>query len=66
MRWGGDAVNRFFTDHGEPAEFRVPTAGRGSPRFRVFAGPIGSGDAVIADRESDIAGISPRTTTRSL
>jgi adenosylhomocysteine nucleosidase len=45
------AVNRFFTDHGEPAVL----SGEGSKNsFRVLCGPIGSGNAVIADRDSEI------------
>lgn len=48
------AVKSFFTDHGDPAELRVAeSAGRAAP-FRVFHGLVGSGDAVIADRESEI------------
>ncbi|SEH00151.1 adenosylhomocysteine nucleosidase [Nonomuraea solani] len=42
----GHAVNSFFTAYGEPA---VLPGG-----FRVLTGPIGSGDAVIADAESEI------------
>jgi len=48
------AVNSFFTAHGEPAELRVAKPARRTTPFRVFHGPIGSGDAVIADRESEI------------
>jgi adenosylhomocysteine nucleosidase len=39
------AVNAFFNDRGEPAEL---------DSFRAFHGPIGSGDAVIADPDSEI------------
>ena len=49
--WAGHAVNRFFTDHGEPARFRRQQ-GRGT--FQVLGGPIGSGNAVVADRDSQI------------
>ncbi|WP_113701335.1 hypothetical protein [Nonomuraea lactucae] len=50
----GHAVNSFFTDLGSPARFRG-TDGDGVTRgFRVHTGPIGSGDAVIADAESEI------------
>jgi adenosylhomocysteine nucleosidase len=47
----GHAVNSFFTAHGEPA--KLP-AGNASDYFHVLTGPIGSGDAVIADAESEI------------
>lgn len=47
----GHAVNRFFTDHGEPAV--LSGEGPESP-FRVMYGPIGSGNAVIADRDSEV------------
>ena len=47
--WIGHAINRFFTDHGEPARFR------GQRRsFQVLSGPIASGNVVIADRDSEI------------
>ncbi|MGH3697458.1 MAG: hypothetical protein ACRDRX_26330 [Pseudonocardiaceae bacterium] len=52
--WMVHAVNSFFTDHGEPAELRVAESTRRTASFRVFHGPVGSGDAVIADRESEI------------
>ncbi|PRX63022.1 adenosylhomocysteine nucleosidase [Nonomuraea fuscirosea] len=45
----GHAVNSFFTTHGEPATVRT-----GRTSFRVLTGPIGSGEAVIADAESEI------------
>lgn len=50
----GHAVNLFFTDHGEPAS--LPTEGPENARsiVRVLTGPIGSGNAVIADRDSRI------------
>ncbi|MGH3823778.1 MAG: hypothetical protein ACRDRA_13260 [Pseudonocardiaceae bacterium] len=52
--WMVHAVNSFFTDHGEPAHLRVAeSAGRTVP-FRVFHGLVGSGDAVIADRDSEV------------
>ncbi|MGH3722228.1 MAG: hypothetical protein ACRDRI_25995 [Pseudonocardiaceae bacterium] len=50
----GHAVNCFFTDNGEPAEFREEGPGNAVRSFRVRTGPIGSGDAVIADRDSEI------------
>jgi adenosylhomocysteine nucleosidase len=46
----GHALNAFFTDYGEPAAFDDET-GNG---FRVHTGPIGSGDAVIEDSDSQI------------
>jgi adenosylhomocysteine nucleosidase len=50
----GHAVNEFFTGNGEPAEFTVDEPGNAKGVFRVLNGPIGSGNAVIADRDSDI------------
>ncbi|MGW2143413.1 5'-methylthioadenosine/S-adenosylhomocysteine nucleosidase family protein [Nonomuraea bangladeshensis] len=47
----GHAVNAFFSDHGEPAMFQA-TNGEGD--FLVHTGPIGSGEAVIADAKSEI------------
>lgn len=45
------AVNQFFTDHGEPAQVVDTASGK---TIRVLTGPIGSGNAVIADRDSNI------------
>jgi adenosylhomocysteine nucleosidase len=50
----GHAVNRFFTDHGEPAEFPAEGPGNITRSIRALTGPIGSGNAVIADRDSKI------------
>lgn len=50
----GHAINCFFTDHGEPAEFCTEGPGNEIRHLRVLAGSIGSGDAVIADRDSEI------------
>jgi adenosylhomocysteine nucleosidase len=50
----GHAVKEFFTGHGDPAEFDVDGSGKAKGVIRVFNGPIGSGNAVIADRDSDI------------
>lgn len=50
----GHAVNCFFTDNGELAEFCTEGPGSEVRPLRVLAGPIGSGDAVIADRDSEI------------
>lgn len=49
----GHAINCFFTDHGEPAEFYAEGPGSEIRSLRVLTGPIGSGDAVIADRDSE-------------
>ncbi|MYW11103.1 hypothetical protein GT034_22530 [Streptomyces sp. SID2563] len=48
------AVNAFFTDHGTPARIHGQVATHVSEEFEVYPGLIGSGEAVIADRESDI------------
>lgn len=48
----GHAINCFFTEHGESAE--LEGLGNTVHPFRVLTGPIGSGDAVIADRDSEI------------
>jgi nucleoside phosphorylase len=50
-----DAVNAFFTRH-DPPEVEVPVRGQpGATRtVRVHMGPIGSGNAVIADRDSGV------------
>jgi adenosylhomocysteine nucleosidase len=47
--WVGHAVNNFFTDHGDAA---CISTSHGT--FRALPGPIGSGNAVIADRDSEI------------
>ncbi len=48
------AVNDFFSDHAVPCV--VPDAAEpgGQSRFRVWTGPIGSGEAVVASSGSDI------------
>lgn len=51
--WMTQAVNSFFTEHGDPVELHTETAEQAVP-FRVFCGPIGSGDAVIADDKNEI------------
>lgn len=48
------AVNAFFTDHGEPAELQAPSVSGAGKAYRVFHSPIGSGEAVVADRASEI------------
>jgi adenosylhomocysteine nucleosidase len=50
----GHAVNRFFADHGEPACFKGSGQGDTPQAFRVLGGPVGSGNAVIAHRDSEI------------
>ncbi|MFF0244853.1 5'-methylthioadenosine/S-adenosylhomocysteine nucleosidase family protein [Streptosporangium sandarakinum] len=50
----GNAVNAFFTDYGEPAAFTSEDDGGTGRDYRVFNGPIGSGDTVIANAESEI------------
>ncbi|KOT86937.1 hypothetical protein ADK70_19880 [Streptomyces rimosus subsp. pseudoverticillatus] len=48
------AVNAFFTDHGTPARIHGRLPAHAAQEFEVYPGVIGSGEAVIADRESDI------------
>ncbi|MFE3151233.1 MULTISPECIES: hypothetical protein [unclassified Streptomyces] len=48
------AVNAFFADQGTPARIHGQLATHVSEEFEVYPGLIGSGEAVIADRESDI------------
>ena len=50
----GHAVNAFFTDHGEPARCTVTDPGGTLRTHQIFNGLIGSGDAVIADHDSEI------------
>ncbi|WP_431897531.1 hypothetical protein [Nonomuraea sp. bgisy101] len=50
----GHAVNSFFTDHGEPATFQAAHDNGDTRDFLVRTGPIGSGETVIADAESEI------------
>ncbi|GII62306.1 hypothetical protein Skr01_23910 [Sphaerisporangium krabiense] len=45
----GNAVNSFFVEHGEPARFTYE-----DHEYRVLSCIIGTGDAVIADAESEI------------
>ncbi|MDL4819083.1 5'-methylthioadenosine/S-adenosylhomocysteine nucleosidase family protein [Actinomadura opuntiae] len=49
----GHAVNAFFTDH-DPGEFSVTDPAGTTRTARFHHGPIGSGEAVIADREADV------------
>ncbi|WP_312881478.1 5'-methylthioadenosine/S-adenosylhomocysteine nucleosidase [Actinomadura alba] len=62
----GHAVNSFFTEHGEPARFSITDPGGTSRTPRVFSGPIGSGDAVIADRDSEIVAYLSRFNDKIL
>lgn len=48
------AVNAFFADHGTPARILGQQSTHASEEFEVYPGVIGSGEAVIADRESEI------------
>ncbi|MDS1271830.1 5'-methylthioadenosine/S-adenosylhomocysteine nucleosidase [Lipingzhangella sp. LS1_29] len=48
------SVNAFFTDHGEPAEFPGQVDEFRERTFRALPSPIGSGEAVVADADSDI------------
>lgn len=50
------AVNAYFTDRGEPALIRGQAKGHRKRTFEAFPGLIGSGEAVIADRDSEIRG----------
>ncbi|WP_017571588.1 5'-methylthioadenosine/S-adenosylhomocysteine nucleosidase family protein [Nocardiopsis halotolerans] len=48
------AVNAFFTDHGEPAMFRGQVKNHRKRTFEALHGLIGSGEAVIAAKDSEI------------
>ncbi|MGW7514507.1 5'-methylthioadenosine/S-adenosylhomocysteine nucleosidase family protein [Streptomyces sp. NPDC054796] len=48
------AVNAYFSDNGTPAHIPGRVSSHASEEFAVYQGVIGSGEAVIADRESDI------------
>ncbi|MFE7675767.1 hypothetical protein ACFU5N_26625 [Streptomyces albidoflavus] len=48
------AVNAFFAEHGTPARIHGQLPSRSSQEFEVHPGLIGSGEAVVADRDSDI------------
>ncbi|WP_327045377.1 5'-methylthioadenosine/S-adenosylhomocysteine nucleosidase [Microbispora sp. NBC_01189] len=50
----GHAVNSYFTFHGEPAHFMSADKDGTNHDYLVHTGPIGSGDAVIADAASEI------------
>lgn len=48
------AVNAYFADNGTPASIYGQDPSYASESYAVYPGVIGSGEAVIADRESDI------------
>ncbi|MDT0329188.1 5'-methylthioadenosine/S-adenosylhomocysteine nucleosidase family protein [Nocardiopsis lambiniae] len=48
------AVNAYFTDRGEPAMIRGRAEGHRKRSFEVHHGLIGSGEAVIADSDSEV------------
>ncbi|MFF4557853.1 hypothetical protein [Streptomyces sp. NPDC001422] len=48
------AVNAYFTDHGTPARINGHNAAQVGDPYEIYPGVIGSGEAVIADRDSDI------------
>jgi adenosylhomocysteine nucleosidase len=48
------AVNKFFSDTGEPSTVTVTDPDGAARTFKVLPGPIGSGDAVVADADSEI------------
>ncbi|MCP2343145.1 5'-methylthioadenosine/S-adenosylhomocysteine nucleosidase family protein [Actinomadura rupiterrae] len=62
----GHAVNAFFTDHGEPARLAITDPGGASRTPSILSGLIGSGDAVIADRDSEIIGYLSRFNDKIL
>jgi len=60
------AVNDFFTDHGEPYATTIPDP-PGPPRAcTVMRGPIGSGEAVVADARSAIRSYLTTVTDKTL
>ncbi|MFJ4863700.1 hypothetical protein [Streptomyces sp. NPDC088748] len=48
------AVNAFFAEHGTPARIHGQPSSPTSEEYEVYPGLIGSGEAVIADGDSDI------------
>jgi adenosylhomocysteine nucleosidase len=48
------AVNAYFTDHGTPARINGQIAAHAGNQYEVYPGVIGSGEAVIADRASEV------------
>lgn len=50
------AINAFFADHGEPYHARIAGRAGTGRSCLVMRGPVGSGEAVIADRDAAIRG----------
>jgi len=48
------AINDFFSDHGEPYRATIQDQAGTTRTCKVLPGPIGSGEAVIADQDSAI------------
>ncbi|WP_129840740.1 hypothetical protein [Streptomyces sp. RFCAC02] len=48
------AVNAFFAENGMPTRLRRRVRSRAAEEFDIYPGLIGSGEAVIADRDSEI------------
>ncbi|MFJ8719476.1 hypothetical protein ACIRD9_40975 [Streptomyces violaceus] len=48
------AVNAYFTDHGTPARINGQVTAHAGDQYEVYPGVIGSGEAVIADRASEV------------
>ncbi|MFE6199123.1 hypothetical protein [Streptomyces sp. NPDC057838] len=48
------AVNAYFADHGTPARINGRMTAHADDHYEVYPGVIGSGEAVIADRASEI------------
>ncbi|MEU9575105.1 hypothetical protein AB0D62_35685 [Streptomyces massasporeus] len=48
------AVNAYFTDHGTPARINGQITAHAGDQYEVYPGVIGSGEAVIADRASEV------------
>ncbi|MFC8360118.1 hypothetical protein ACFUIY_09575 [Streptomyces griseorubiginosus] len=48
------AVNAYFIEHGTPARIKGQMTAHAGDQYEVYPGVIGSGEAVIADRASDI------------
>ena len=48
------AVNNFFSDHGEPWRADIPGPDGVRRTCSVLPGPIGSGEAVVANKDSEI------------
>ena len=49
-----NAINNFLSDRGEPCILTTVSRDGISRAFRVTAGPLGSGEAVVADEDSEI------------